>query len=85
MATTFRTQGPWCDHYSLTTPEFFFTEDAKQPLVLEPSCMDQITNVGAATDWLGQKLNAGFAFQYVSTAFEDALEFVERFYSKHYQ
>ncbi len=77
--------GPFCDHYSITTPHFFFTEDATHPLLLEPSCMDKIINVGAATDWLGQKLNVGFEFPYVFTAFEDALEFAERFCSKHYQ
>ncbi|MFD3166530.1 hypothetical protein [Herpetosiphon sp. NSE202] len=77
--------GSFCDHYRITTPEFFFTEDATHPLLLEPSCMDKITNVGAATDWLGQKLNAGFEFPYVFTSFEVGLEFVQRFCSKQYQ
>ncbi|WP_110519741.1 hypothetical protein [Herpetosiphon llansteffanensis] len=77
--------GPWCDHYSITTPTFFFTQDAKHPLLLEPDCIDKITNVGAATDWLGQKLDAGFKFPYVFTVFEVALEFVKNFCSKQHQ
>ena len=78
-------EGPFCDDNNITTPDFFFTQDATYPLVLDPICLDKINNIGAATDWLGQKLDAGFEFPNVFTSFEIALEFVERFCSKRYQ
>ncbi|XSG74854.1 hypothetical protein ACP8Y2_22050 [Herpetosiphon llansteffanensis] len=54
--------GPWCAHYSITTPEFFFTQEVKNRLVLHPICLDKVNHIGAAVDWLAQKLNAGFEF-----------------------
>lgn len=77
--------GSFCDRNTTTTPEFFFTQDAAHPLVLDPICLDKINNVGAATDWLGQRLDAGFEFPYVFTSFELALEFAQNFCSTRYQ
>ena len=78
-------EGSSCDWYNITTPVFLFTEEAKNPLVLHPICLDKINNIGAAVDWLTQKFHAGLEYPYVFTSFEDAVEFVERFCSKQYQ